>query len=369
MTKDYYETLGLQKGASKEEIKKAYKRLAKRLHPDVNKDSDAAEKFKEINEAAAVLGDDQKREQYDRFGTAGAGGGFSGFDFSDFMSGDGGFDFDNIFDTFFGGGGGRKRRTSHRGSDLRYDIELSLEEVAKGIKKRLSLTKMDICNDCHGSGAASDKDISSCNECNGQGIKQEGRRTPFGVFMTRTTCNKCQGTGRMITKLCSSCRGNGKLEKSKRLDVDIPAGVDDGTRLRVAGEGEAGSRGAPSGDLYVVVHVKDHELFERQEDNLFLECEITFPQAALGAEIDVPTIDGNAKLNIPAGTQSHTTFRMRGKGLPHLNGYGSGDQMVRVLVTTPKKLNAKEKEILNKYAKLTGDTVKPSKGFFSKLRG
>lgn len=372
MTKDYYEILGVPRGASKEEIKKAYKNLAKKHHPDVNKEENAAEKFKEINEAASVLADDKKRQQFDQFGTTANGfsGGFGGFDFSDFMSniGDFGFDFDNIFDTFFGGSFGRRRRGPSRGTDLRADIEISLEEAAEGIKKRLTLTKKEQCDGCNGSGTAESDGIKTCPECNGSGMVRHSRRTPFGMFTTQAGCGRCHGGGKIITKPCKVCGGSGKRTQTKRIEIDIPAGVDDGNRLRVGGEGEAGDQGAPPGDLYVVIHVKEHDLFERHDDNVFLEIEVNFPMAALGGEVEVPTLEGKAQLKIPVGTQSHTVMRMRGKGIPHLNGLGSGDQLVRIVVKTPAKLSKKEKELLLKYADMRGDEVKPTKGFFSKFR-
>ncbi|MFH1134035.1 MAG: molecular chaperone DnaJ [Nanoarchaeota archaeon] len=374
MPKDYYETLGVAKGATKEDIKRAYKRLAKKLHPDLNKDTNATEKFKEINEAASVLGDDKRREQYDRFGTTGStgegfSGGFSGFDFSDFTSdaGESGFDFDSIFDTFFGGSSRGRRSGPKRGNDLRYDIEVTLEEVAKGTTKKVSITKMERCHACGGKGAADSSAVETCTRCGGSGILNIRRNTPFMVLTTQAVCDKCGGHGKVITKPCRECHGSGKVERTKKLDLEIPAGVEDGTRLRIASEGEAGDRSGPSGDLYVICHVKEHPLFERHDDDLYLEVEISFPQAALGADIEVPTIDSKAMLSIPSGTQGHTVLRMRGKGLPHLNGYGSGDQLVRVIIKTPEHLGSREREHVQKLAELMGDKVRTGKRFFSKF--
>ena len=374
MSKDYYKTLGVEKDATKAEIKKAYKKLAKKYHPDINKDTGTAEKFKEINEAASVLGDDQKRQQYDQFGTDASqfGNGFANADFSDFASFSGGFDFGDIFDQFFGGrgsgfgdvfGGGRGQR---RGSDLRVDVEVDLEDVFHGTKKHITLTKLDKCGKCDGSGAEDSSSKVSCPHCQGAGRLTQARRTPFGIFQTTTTCPHCQGEGSVNEKPCKKCNGEGRQEVTKKIEVNIPAGIDSDTRLRVTAEGEAGPKNSPAGDLYVFVHVKPHSIFVRRGNDLFLEVPVSFVQAALGAEIEVETIDGKAKLKIPSGTQSHTIFRMRGKGLPHLHGYGSGNQNVRVVIEVPKKLTAKQKKILEEFSAAGGDKI--SKGFFQKLK-
>ena len=364
--KDYYEILGVAKNATKEEIKKAYKKLAKKYHPDLNKEPDAEKKFKEINEAAAVLGDDQKRQQYDQFGSAEGfrqdGFGGAGFDFDDLMRNMGGFgfDFDNIFDAFFGGGRGGGRRRVRKGHDLRYDINITLEDVYNGLEKTISVPRLEKCAHCGGGGAETSDGIKECDECNGTGVTRKTHRTPFGLFSTQTVCKKCHGEGTIITKPCKECRGTGRIEQSRKIDIKVPAGVEDGMRLRISGEGEAGERGNPSGDLYVVVHVKKHNTFERDEDDVILKVPISFSLAALGGEIDVPTLDGDAKLKIPAGTQPGTVFRMRGKGLPDLHGYGKGDQNVVVDVEVPKKLNKKQKDLLKQFDK----TIKKKKGFF-----
>ena len=361
MTKrDYYEILGVSKDASKVEIKKAYKKLAKKYHPDLNKSEDAAEKFKEINEAAAVLGDDQKKQQYDQFGTAdfsNMGGG--GFDFSDFANF--GFDFGDIFDQFFGGsfgGGGRRRSAQTRGSNLRFDLEITLEEAATGIKKTVVIPRHEVCTKCNGIGGT---DLKECPECNGAGALRQTSRTPFGIFSTTRTCRTCGGTGEVVKTACEHCDGIGKIKKDSKLEIEIPEGVEEGTRLRVAGEGEAGERGGPTGDLYVLIHVKPHKIFKRRGNDIYLEYPITFSEAALGTTIEVPTLEGKAKLKIPSGTQPGTVFRMKGKGIPDLHSYGRGNQNVIVTVTVPEKLNKKQKEILKDFDK---SVKKKRKGLF-----
>jgi len=355
--KDYYNTLGVSKDASREEIKKAYKRLAKQYHPDLNKDAGATEKFKEINEAAAVLGDDEKRANYDKFGTADVSGGFggadfSGFDFSDFFSGS--FDFDDIFESFFGGGGRRRRGGPQRGSDLRYDIEITLEECAFGAKKHILVPRMTRCDRCDGTGAQSSSDIKTCDVCHGSGIEKRVQRTPFGMFQQTSTCSRCHGEGRTVKNPCPVCDGEGRIQKNTKIEVEIPRGADDGTKLRIRGEGEAGEKGAPSGDLYVVIHVKEHDTFGREENDIFIDVPISFSQACLGDEIEVPTLEGKAKLRIPAGTQTGTVFRMKGKGIPHIRGYGVGNENVKVFVKIPEKLSKRQKEILKEFDDLGG---------------
>ena len=374
MAKDYYKALGVGRDATKEEVKKAYKRLAKKYHPDLNKEDGSAEKFKEINEAAAVLGDDQKRQHYDQFGTAdfsGFQGGAGGFDFSDFMRGTQGFgfDFDSIFDSFFGGasmfGGGRRGRGSRRGSDLIYELEIELKEAASGADKHITIPKMERCEECNGKGVKSDSDIITCPDCNGSGAVRHTRRTPFGMFQTVTTCSTCHSEGTTIKNPCRQCHGTGVVERTKKIKIEIPPGVDDGTRLRIAGEGEAGEKGGPSGDLFVRVHIKPSKVFERQGDDIYMEMPISFAAAALGSEIEVPTIDGKAKMKIPSGTQSNTIFKLRGKGIPNLRGYGTGDQKVRVIIDVPKSLSKKQKELLEEFDKSSRQS---SKGIFDKIK-
>jgi len=376
MGKDYYKILGVEKNASKEEIKKAYKKLAKKYHPDLNKESNASEKFKELNEAASVLGDDQKKQQYDQFGSdsfktggnAGAGaygtGGFdfSGFDFSDFG---------DIFDTFFGGrrggfGGRKPNKRDNRGNDLRTDMELSLEEAAFGTKKQISINKKQTCKECDGEGG---KDIVTCPDCHGTGHKIEAKRTVFGIFQTTRPCSTCGATGKVIKNPCKQCHGIGTENKTKKIEVDIPEGIEDNSRLRVSGEGEAGFRGGPSGDLYVVIHIKSHKFFERHNNDIYIEIPISIVQASLGTEIEVPTLDGKANLKIPSGTQPNTIFKMRGKGIPFLHSHGRGDQLVRVNVQIPEKLSKKQKELLNVFAEASGEDAEPQKSFFKKFFG
>ena len=360
--KDYYKILGVSRNATKEEIKSAYKKLAKQHHPDLSKSPDAAEKFKEINEAAAVLGDDSKRAQYDQFGTAGEqsqGGGFSGFDFSDFMSESGasGFDFDSIFENFFGGGQRGRRR--QRGSDLRYDLEIELEDAAFGAAKTISVPRLEECGKCGGTGAESKSDIVACDECNGRGVTTRTQRTPFGLFSTTASCRKCKGQGKYIKNGCRECSGRGVVQKTRKIEVKIPAGATDGTNLRVQGEGEAGERGVSSGDLYIVIHVKPNEIFERNENDIYVKARVPFSVAALGGEIEVPTLKGKANLKIPAGTQSNTVFRMNRQGIPDLHSHHVGDENVEVIISVPEKLTQKQKKLLEEFEKES----KSKKGF------
>ncbi|NOZ81495.1 MAG: molecular chaperone DnaJ [DPANN group archaeon] len=367
--KDYYKVLGVDRGATKEEIKKAYKKLAKKYHPDINKEADSQEKFKDINEAASVLGDDSKREQYDRFGsTAENMGGFSGFDFSN-MGGGFEFDFENIFDQFFGSGfsGFHRRRSSRqtRGADLTFDMEITLEEAYHGLTRKVKIPRSVVCPDCGGKGGL---DFTTCSQCNGAGVVRQQRRTPFGIMQTQTTCPRCGGEGEIAEKPCKTCNETGIIQEMKDLEIIVPAGIENRTRLRIAGMGEAGIRGGPPGDLYVNIFVLQHEIFERQGNNLFIDVPITFIQAALGDEIEVPTIEGKAKLKIPAGTQTHTLFKMKGKGMPAMEGYGRGDEMVRTIIHTPEKLTQKQKDALREFARISGDRLKPNKGFFERLK-
>lgn len=371
MAKDYYDTLGVNKNATKEEIKKAYKKLAKKYHPDINKDSDASEKFKEINEAAAVLGDDEKRQQYNQFGDAeafkraGGGAGFEGFNFGDSGFGDfASFDFGDIFDKFFSGGGfsPRDRRRGPRpGADIRADIEISLEEAANSTTKTLNIPRVEKCPECDGTGADSRSDIKECPECHGSGTARITQRTPFGIFTTSATCRNCNGAGRIIKHECSNCDGTGLTKKIRKIEIKIPAGAEEGTNLRVTSQGEAGEPGAPTGDLYVIIHVKEHPVFDREGDDIHAAVRISFVTATLGGEIEVPTLEGKAKLKIPAGTQPGTIFRMKGRGIPFLHGYGRGNQMVEIIVRVPDKLNKKQKELLREFEK-----ARKKKGLFGK---
>lgn len=370
MSKDYYKILGVGKSATKEEIKRAYKELAKKFHPDLNKEKDAAEKFKEINEAAAVLADDEKRAQYDQYGTTAEQfrgfGGASGFDFDDLMGNihDSGFDFDSIFDSFFGGSiFGRQRRSSRarRGDDLRYDMEITLEEAASGTAKTIEIPHFEKCPKCKGSGADSQSDVTECPDCDGKGYTRRTQHTPFGLFSTQSPCRKCHGEGTYIKEHCKECHGKGRISKTKKIELKIPAGSETGTNLRIRGEGEAGERGAESGDLYIVIHVKQHKIFERDGNDINIEVPVSFATAALGGEIDVPTLKGTATLRIPAGTQQGTIFRMRGKGIQSLHSHGTGDENVIVKIDVPKKLTKKQTELLKEFEK---ESPEKKKGWF-----
>ncbi len=369
--KDYYKTLGVSKDSTKEEIKKAYKKLAKKYHPDLNKDDPNAEKkFKEINEAASVLGDDNKRAQYDQFGNegmkyggqGGPGGGFGGFNFSG-----AGFDFNDIFDSFFGGGfGGNRnhRRGPQQGADLRYDIDITLEEVATGVDKEIKMKKKMTCSDCQGHGGHG---VNTCSNCGGSGIATSVKRTPFGAFQTQTTCPVCHGAGEVVSEICDTCHGKGYVIGEKIVKISIPEGVEEGMRLRMPDEGEPGEPGAPAGDLYVFIHVKQHKFFRRDGTNLYIEVPITFSQAVFGDKIMVPTITGKAELKIPPGTQPGTLLRMKNKGLPHVQHNSVGDQYVKIKIEVPTNLNKKQKEILKEFDKSQKEK-KPHERLFEKIR-
>jgi len=342
--RDYYEVLGIQKGADEKEIKRAYKRLAMKYHPDRTKgDKDSEEKFKEINEAYEILSDQEKRAAYDQYGHAafeqgGFGGGAGGF-----SGGFGGFGgFEDIFSEMFGGSGGRSRVV--RGDDLRYDIEITLEEAVRGVTKDIQIRTLVHCDKCDGTGAEKGSKVETCSTCHGQGRV----RRQQGFFVTETTCPHCHGTGKKIEKTCKTCHGDGRVHKTESLSVKIPAGVDTGNQLRLSGKGAAGENGAPAGDLYVVIHVQDHPIFERDGNNLYCEVPISFTQAALGGEIEVPTLEGRAKLKVPEGTQTGKMFRMRGKGIAAMRSGYAGDLICKITVETPVSLNEAQKELLRK---------------------
>ena len=340
---DYYETLGVSKNASKEEIKKAYKGLAKKYHPDVNKESGTEEKFKGISEAYAVLSDDTKKAQYDQFGDATFHQRYSQEDiFRNFNFSDLGDIFENnIFDMFFGEG-----KRTRRGNDLRYEITLSFEEAAFGTTKNIELKKLRECASCSGTGAHN-KELKNCPTCRGTGQEQRTTRTPFGIFSQVTTCRSCHGQGQTPKERCEDCDGKGRVRATKNLNLKIPAGVNEGTQLRINGEGEAGvNKGTRPGDLYIVISVEDHDIFKREDNNIILELPLSFSQAALGDHIKLPTIEKEVTLKIPAGTQTGTRFRLVGKGIPYLNGLGRGDQYIITTVVTPKKLNKEQKKLL-----------------------
>nr|WP_106780017.1 molecular chaperone DnaJ [Lysinibacillus timonensis] len=347
--RDYYEILGVSKGASKDEIKKAYRKLSKQYHPDLNKEPGADEKFKEIAEAYEVLSDDTKRSQYDQFGHEGPSGGFGeGF------SGFGGFD--DIFSSFFGGGSRRSDPNAPRkGDDLQYRMKVSFEDAVFGKQTEIEIPREETCDTCSGSGAKPGTSPKTCTTCNGAGQINQAVDTPFGRVVNRRTCTTCQGKGKIIIEKCTTCRGAGTVQKRKKIKVTIPAGVDDGQQLRVSGQGEAGRNGGPAGDLYILFNVQDHEYFERDGDDIYFELKLTFPQAALGDEIEVPTIHGKVKLKIPAGTQSGEKFRIKDKGVKNVHGYGQGHQYVIVRVVTPTKLTEKQKQLLRDFAEISGD--------------
>ncbi len=352
--RDYYEVLGVEKGANAEDIKKAFRKAARQYHPDVNKAADAEEKFKEAKEAYDVLSDDQKRATYDRYGHVdpnqgmGGGGGFNGQDF-------GGFG--DIFDMFFGGGGGQRRNPNapQRGNDLQYSMTIEFKEAVFGKEMDITIPRTETCETCHGNGAKPGTKAETCNVCKGSGQQEVVQNTAFGRIVNRRVCSACNGQGTLIKDKCNDCHGTGKVKKQRKIHVKIPAGVDDGAQLRVSGEGEAGTKGGPSGDLYIVIRVKSHDFFEREGDDIYCEVPLTFAQAALGDEIEIPTLTEKVKLKIPAGTQTGTFFRLKGKGVPRLRGYGQGDQHVKVVVVTPSNLTDEQKELLRQFSGLNGD--------------
>ncbi len=352
MARDYYEILGVSRNAAKEEVKKAYKKLAKQYHPDLNKSSDAAEKFKEINEAASVLGDDEKRARYDQFGheafKASSGSGFEGFDFSRFT--DFGFDIDfgDIFEEFFGGSS-RRRRYS-RGSDLLTEIEIELPEVLNDTEKDAVIKRIEICEKCGGSGAEEKSDVMRCSSCNGTGYIKKAQRTFFGVFATTTTCSKCSGSGEIIKNPCSMCDGAGRINKTRRISIKIPAGVRDGDRLRISGQGSASLEGDDYGDLYVIIHIKQHPHFERRGDDLYIKKNISFAQACLGGDLELKALTGEKiKLKIPAGTQPGALLRIKDEGLPNIRAKERGSILVEISIEVPKNISAKQKKLLEEF--------------------
>jgi molecular chaperone DnaJ len=371
--RDYYEILGVNKTASSDEIKSAYRKLAMQYHPDRNKATDAEEKFKEISEAYAVLSDQNKRQQYDQFGHAGIDMRYSqedifrGVDFEDILrdfgiGGFGGFGRGgSIFDVFFGGGRGREG--PRRGSDILYELAIEFNEAATGKKIELEVPRTETCEVCHGSGAKPGTSPKTCPTCHGSGQVNRTQNTPFGRFMTTSACGTCRGNGQIIDSPCMTCHGSGKVQKRRKIEVKIPPGVETGSRLRVPGEGEAGEKGGPSGDLYVEIYVKPHSMFTRKDNNILMEVTISFTQAALGDEILVPTLDGQARMKIPPGTQNGHIFRLRGKGFPSLHISGKGDQLVKIKVDVPTKLNDKQKQLLREFAEISGEKIK-SRGFF-----
>ena len=376
--RDYYEVLGVSSSASEDEIKKAYRKLAKKYHPDLNPgNAEAEQKFKEVNEAYEVLSDSNKKARYDQFGFAGVdpnygagaggGGGFGGF--TDFDFGDLG----DIFGSFFGGGFGGNSRSSRsgpqRGESIRVGVTVSFEEAAFGCEKEVTVDRVDQCPTCKGSGCEPGTTPEVCTQCGGSGQVQQRRQTPMGVFATTTTCPKCGGRGKIIHSPCKDCNGTGQQRKRKTIQVNIPAGIDNGQTISLRGQGNAGRNGGPAGDLLITVTVRPHQLFRREGNDVLCEAPITFTQAVLGGEMEIPTIDGKVKYDIPEGTQTGTTFRLRGKGIPNLNGRGRGDQYVTVYIETPRNLNREQKEALKKFSQSLGEhNYEARKNFFSKFK-
>lgn len=379
--RDYYEVLGVQKGCSDDELKKAYRKVAKKYHPDLNPgDAEAEAKFKEANEAYAILSDAEKRQRYDQFGHAGVdpnfgagGAGAGGFDFSDFG---------DIFDTFFGGGGGfggfggfggstrtRNPNGPIRGNNINISINLSFIEAAKGCKKTININRMVRCEDCNGSGAATGTQPEICPDCHGSGQVMTQQRTPFGMMQSARPCSKCGGTGKIIKDPCKKCNGQGRSRKAVKLEVSVPAGIDDGQTFVLRGQGDDGLNGGPAGDVNVTVSVRKDALFERDGYDVWCDVPITFCQAVLGAEVTVPTIDGKVSYNIPEGTQPNTVFRLRNKGISYINGRGRGDQYVRVNIEVPTNLSSKQKEALREFdGQCSEKNYNKRKGFFDKLK-
>lgn len=379
--RDYYEVLGVSKGASEDEIKKAYRKTAKKYHPDLNPDNPEAEaKFKECNEAYEVLSDSQKKARYDQFGFAGvdpnygagAGAGGAGF-------GGGGFGFDgdidlgDIFSSFFGGGGGgfgfgggRNPNAPQKGHDIQSAVTITFEEAAKGCKKSIEVSKVEDCSQCHGTGAAEGTSPTTCPDCGGRGVVNVQQRTAFGVMQTQRPCSRCGGKGKIIEKPCTKCAGKGKVRKKSKVDINIPAGIDNRQVVNVRGFGDAGINGGPAGDLRVVINVKAHKDFERDGFDVWYEKHVSIVEATLGAELRVPTLDGDVKYNMPAGTQPNEVFKLRGKGIQRLNGVGKGDQFVRIVVDIPKNITSEQKELLKQFDASYSPNQK--EGFFDKFK-
>ncbi len=372
--RDYYEVLGVDRKASEEDIKKAYRALARKYHPDHNPgDPQAEERFKEINEAYENLKDPQKRAMYDQFGHQapgrGPGPGWTGGGDASWFGDMGGFSgFEDIFSMFFGGGPRQARRGPTRGSDLRYDLEITLKEAATGLERELDVPRIVDCPICGGSGARPGTRPEKCPECGGTGQVRSVRRTPLGQMVTTGTCTRCEGRGQIIKEPCAECDGLGKVRRTNRIVLQVPPGVDTGTRLRIAEAGQPGTMGGPPGDLYVYIRVRPHPVFQRDGADLYLERHIGFAQAALGADISVPTLDGEATLKIPAGTQPGSRLRLRGKGMPHLRRSGSGDLLVRIVVDVPVRLSNRERELLAALAAERGESVNVSEGILKRVR-
>lgn len=363
--RDYYELLEVDRSASKEELKRAYRRMARKYHPDVNHEDGADERFKEINEAYEVLSNENSRAAYDRFGHAGVqGAGAGAGDFSGFGS------VADIFEEFFGGFGGRRRAGPRRGADLRYDLTISFEDAVFGAEKEIEVRRPEICPQCFGSGAEPGTEPERCTQCKGSGEVRRVRQSFLGSFVNVTTCPTCNGSGETIPNPCTVCNGRKRVQRARTLKVKVPPGVDNDTQIRLSNEGTPGVDGGPPGNLYVVLHVKKHEYFQRRGDDILLELEVNIAQAALGDKISVPTVDGDEKLTIPPGTQSGTVFRLRAHGVPHLRRSGRGDQLVVTHVVVPKKLSDEQRELMMQLAGTLGKEViaQPEKSFLGQLR-
>lgn len=378
--RDYYEVLGVQKGASDDEIKKAYRKTAKKYHPDLHpNDKEAEEKFKECNEAYEVLSDPQKKARYDQFGFAGVdpnyGAGQGGYGGAGGFGFDGDIDLGDIFSSFFGGGsgfggfGGRNPNAPQKGRDIQISVSLTFEEAAKGCKKAIEVPRIEDCSECGGTGAAKGTSPKTCPECGGRGVVNVQSRTAFGVMNTQRTCSACGGRGKTIETPCHKCGGKGKVRRKNKIEVNIPAGIDNGQIVSMRGYGDSGLNGGPSGDLKIVISIKHHKYFERDGFNVWYDKHVSFVQAALGAELQVPTLDGDVKYNMPAGTQPGEVFKLKGKGIDRLNSFGKGDQFVRVIVDIPKELTSEQKNILMQFDK---NYVAPKnsgkEGFFDKFK-
>lgn len=368
--RDYYEVLGIDKNATEQEIKKAFRQSAKKYHPDLNPDNKEAEqKFKEINEAYEVLSDSDKRARYDRFGHAGVDGQSGGF--GQGFEGFSGFGdiFEDIFDMFGGGFSGNRKNSPRKGSDIKYRLDIEFEEAAFGAEKEIEFTRTENCSKCSGTGAEPGTSKTKCPKCNGTGEVKYAQATPFGQIVRVGTCDRCNGAGEIIDKPCSKCNGTGKERKARKISIKIPAGVDTGSVIPLRSEGEAGEKGGPSGDLYIYINVKPHEIFKREGNDIYCEIPISFVQASLGAEIEVPSLDEKISHIIPEGTQTGTVFKFKNKGIPNVRGYGRGDQYVKVVVKVPTKLNDKQKELLKQFAVESGEKVfDHKKGFFDKVK-
>ena len=374
--RDYYEVLGVEKTATDDELKKAYRKLSKKYHPDINKEPDAEDKFKEISEAFEVLSDSQKRAAYDQYGHASTdpnfgAGGFGG-GFGDFGGGGSFGGFEDIFESFFGGGSGRSSNPNapRQGADLQYTLDLTFNEAIFGLEKNIRYNREDDCTTCNGTGAKPGTQPETCSKCHGSGTINVERQTPLGRMMSRQACDECNGTGKTIKEKCTTCHGEGRMVKSHSVKVNVPAGVEDGQQMRLAGQGEAGFNGGPYGDLYVVFRVEESPIFEREGSEIYYEQTVSFVQAALGDEIEVPTVHGRVKLKIPAGTQTGTSFRLKGKGATKLRGSGNGDQRVTVVIETPTDLNEEQKKALREFAVASGDkaVIEQEEGFFDKMK-